>query len=314
MGHHVTLWTFCAVGSGSANWDIHLRPVDWFIGVSLHADGLNAGCVRSLCVVRWGLWCFDPKLPGYCHHWGGASLPSICRLLVLWVCVSSGIPFASSQWVWCIVGLCIQPHGWGPAKSELYCCLLQILPWLSLMRPSHPCHQILSRLIVLVSSSSDFNMLVGLRETASEALCHFPWLCWIVNLYHRVFSFCLNNLGFWILLMSLSPNSPFSGSWSVTTMRLRQPMMNKRHFCNVHAIAAASPSIGTYLLSASVQNLLPGNIKYHLSGQQTVAVGSTWTMNPIPSLLQSGARQVTWFFSNMAMPSRTRSTMTCLEC
>ena len=46
------------------------------------------------------------------------------------------------------------------------------------------------------TSSSDFNTLVGLRETASEALCHFPGQCWIVNLYLSVFSFSLNNLGF----------------------------------------------------------------------------------------------------------------------
>ena len=46
------------------------------------------------------------------------------------------------------------------------------------------------------TSSSDFNTLVGLRETASEALCHFPGQCWIVNLYLNVFSFSLNNLGF----------------------------------------------------------------------------------------------------------------------
>ena len=37
------------------------------------------------------------------------------------------------------------------------------------------------------TSSSDFNTLVGLRETASEALCHFPGQCWIVNLYLSVF-------------------------------------------------------------------------------------------------------------------------------
>ena len=46
------------------------------------------------------------------------------------------------------------------------------------------------------TSSSDFNTLVGLRETTSEALCHFPGQCWIVNLYLSVFSFSLNNLGF----------------------------------------------------------------------------------------------------------------------
>ena len=33
------------------------------------------------------------------------------------------------------------------------------------------------------------------------------------------FSFTLNNRGFGILLRSLSSNSPFSDSWSVTTIR-----------------------------------------------------------------------------------------------
>ena len=163
--------------------------------------------------------------------------------------------------------------------------------------------------------SSDFNMLVGLWETASEALCHFPGQCWIVNLYLSVFSFSLN----WILLRTLFPNSPFRGSWSVTTMRLGQPMMNIWHFSNAHAITAASPSIGAYLLSTSIQNLLPANIRCHPSGQQMGALSVAHEQcfcnrrKPIPSLLQSGARQVMRFFSKVAMPFRTRSTMTCLE-
>ena len=170
------------------------------------------------------------------------------------------------------------------------------------------------------TSCSDFNTLVGLRETASEALCHFPGQCWIVNLYLSVFFFSLNNLGFWIFLRSLSPNSPFRDSWSVTTMRLGQPMTNIRHFSKAHAIVAASPSIGAYLVSASIQNLLPANIRCHPSGQQTGALSVVHEQcfcnrrMPIPSLLQSGVRQMMRFFSNVAMPFRTRSTMTCLEC
>ena len=176
------------------------------------------------------------------------------------------------------------------------------------------------------SITSDCSGLAGntsssdLQETASEALCHFPGQCWIVNLYLRVFSFSMNNQGFRILFRSLSPNSPFSGSWSVTTMRLEQPMTNKRHFCNAHAIATASPSIGAYLISASIQNLLPANIRCHPSRQQTGALLVAHEQcfcnrkKSIPSLLQSGAWQVMQFFSNVAMPSRTRSTMTCLEC
>ena len=103
-------------------------------------------------------------------------------------------------------------------------------------------------------------MAGGLRETASEALCHFAGQCWMVNLYLRVFSFSLNNRGFGILLRSLSPNRPFSGSWSVTTIRFGQPITNIRHFSNADAVATASPSIGAYLRSASMQNLLPEKI------------------------------------------------------
>ena len=130
-------------------------------------------------------------------------------------------------------------------------------------------------------------MAGGLRKTGQ---------CWMVNLYLRVFSFSLNNQGFGILLRSLSANSPFSGSWSVTTIRFRQPITNIRHFSNTHTIAAASPSIGAYLHSASMQNLLLANIKCQPSGQQTGALSVVHmqyfcsSRKPIASLLQSGAR------------------------
>ena len=126
----------------------------------------------------------------------------------------------------------------------------------------------------------------------------------MVNLYLRVLSFSLNNQGFEILLRSLSPKSPFRGLWSVTTIRFGQPITNIRHFSNAHAIAAASPLIGAYLHSASMQNLLPANMKCQISGQQTEALSVMHmqyfcsSRKPIPSLLQSGARQVTRFFSN----------------
>ena len=82
-------------------------------------------------------------------------------------------------------------------------------------------------------------MAGGLHETASEALCHFPGQFWMANLYLRVFSFSLNNRGFGILLRPLSPKSPCSGSWFVTTIWFGQPITNIQHFSNSHAIAAA---------------------------------------------------------------------------
>ena len=72
-------------------------------------------------------------------------------------------------------------------------------------------------------------------------------------------------------------------------------MTNIRHFSKAHAITAASPSIGAYLLSASIQNLLPANIRCHPSGQQTGALSVVQEQcfcnrrKPIPSLLQSGS-------------------------
>ena len=163
-------------------------------------------------------------------------------------------------------------------------------------------------------------MVGGLRETASEALCYFPGQCWMVNLYPRVFSFSLNNWEFEILLRSLSPKSPFSGSWSVTTIRFGQPIMNIRHFSNAHAIAATSPSIGVYLDSASMQNLMPANIRCQPSGQQTGALSVVHmqyfcsSRKPIPSLLQSGVRQVTRFFSNVKIPVDYDFFFWMLEC
>ena len=139
-------------------------------------------------------------------------------------------------------------------------------------------------------------MATGLQETVSEALCCFPGKFWMVNLYLRIFFFSLNNRGFWSLLRSLSPNYPFSCSWSVTTMRLGQSMINMQHFSNVHAIAAVSPSISMYLHSVSIWNLMPVNIRHQCSGQQTGALSVVheqcfcWSRKPILSLLQSRVR------------------------
>ena len=137
------------------------------------------------------------------------------------------------------------------------------------------------------TSRRSCNIASGWQETASEPLCHFPRQCWMVNWYLRVFFFSQNSWGFWI----------FSGSWSVTTITFRQPMTNI-HFSNAHAITAASPSIGAYLQSVSVQNLLPANIRYQPSRQQIGAFSTVHrqcfcrSRKPIFSLFQSGARQV----------------------
>ena len=77
---------------------------------------------------------------------------------------------------------------------------------------------------------SDSTVATGLREMASAPLCHLPGQCWIVKWYLRHFSLSLKRRGLFTLPRSLSPNIPVSGWWSVTTITLGQPMMNRRHF------------------------------------------------------------------------------------
>ena len=85
-------------------------------------------------------------------------------------------------------------------------------------------------------------------------------------------------------------------------------MTNMQHFSNAHAIAAALHSIGMYLHLASMQNLLLANIRRQPSGHQTGALLVMCekcfcrSRKSILSLLQSGARQVTQSFSNVAIP------------
>ena len=162
----------------------------------------------------------------------------------------------------------------------------------------------------------------GLRETASAPLCRLPGQYWMLKEYLRHFSFSLKRRGSCIFLRSLSANIPVCGWWSVTTIICRQPMTNIRHFSSARAIAAASPSIGAYRLSASVQNLLPANTMYHPSEQHTgvfffLAGHVQYFCNnrkPMPSLLQSRARQVTLFMSKVVTPFLTKLTMICLDC
>ena len=167
---------------------------------------------------------------------------------------------------------------------------------------------------------SNSTVATGLREMASAPLCHLPGQCWIVKWYLRHFSLSLKRHGLFTLPRSLSPNIPVSGWWSVTTITFGQPMMNRRHFSNDQAIAAASPSMGAYRRSASVQNLLPANTMCHPSGQHTGAfsVGHVQcfcnSRKPIPSLLQSGAKQVVLFLSKVVTPFFTSPTITCLDC
>lgn len=96
-------------------------------------------------------------------------------------------------------------------------------------------------------------------------------------------------------------------------MMLEQPMMNIQHFSNAHAITAASPSIGVYLCTALVQNLLPENIRRQSSGQQIEAfsivhVQCFFVGVENPFFLYSNQEQgkLLDFLSNVAMPFRTR--------
>ena len=97
-------------------------------------------------------------------------------------------------------------------------------------------------------------------------------------------------------------------------------MTNIQRFSSAQAIAAASPSIGACWHSASVQNLLPANTMHHPSEQHTGAfsVGHMQyfcnNRKPMPSLLQSGARQVTLLMLKVVTPFLTKLTMICLDC
>ena len=84
--------------------------------------------------------------------------------------------------------------------------------------------------------------------------------------------------------------------------------MNICHFSSAQAIAAASLSIGAYWHSALVQNLLSANTMCHPLGQHTGAflVGHVQyfcnNRKPMPSLLQSGTKQVTLLMLKVVMP------------
>ena len=138
-------------------------------------------------------------------------------------------------------------------------------------------------------------------------------------MYLSVFSFIRKRRGFMILLRSLSLRILTSGWWSVATMRFGQPIMNVWHFWSDQATAVASPSMGAYLDSASVQNLLPAKTSFQPSWQHIGALSRGHLQclcnkrNPIPSLLQSGARQVILLTSKVDMPSLTRLIITCFD-
>ena len=114
--------------------------------------------------------------------------------------------------------------------------------------------------------------------------------------FHRWFSgFCMatvspvcNGERLWLCLLYLSTILVFRW-WRSSSRRC----------------APASPSVGAYRRSASVQGLLPANTMRHPSGQHTGAfsVGHVQTFynnrKSMPSLLQSGARQVTLLMSNV---------------
>ena len=111
----------------------------------------------------------------------------------------------------------------------------------------------------------------GLWDIVLALLCHLPGQCWMVKKYFNDFFLSLKRRWFYILLGSLSPTIPISDWWSVT-ITFVQPIMNMQHLSNAQAIAADSPSVGTYWCSASVQNLLPANTMRYPSGQHTRAL------------------------------------------
>ena len=109
----------------------------------------------------------------------------------------------------------------------------------------------------------------GYREHVLAAALAFPSVYLISNLYGNVLSLKLKRRVLVILSSDLSPNIFKRGRWSVTTVNFGHPKTNMRHFSRASATAKASPSIGAYLLSASVVNREPKNVSFQPSLQQT---------------------------------------------
>ena len=93
-------------------------------------------------------------------------------------------------------------------------------------------------------------------------------------------------------------------------------MINIRHFSSAQVIAVALLSIGAYQHSVSVQNLLPANTSGQHTGAFSVRPMQYFCNNrkPMPSLLQSGARQVTLLMSKLVTSFFTKAPMICLDC
>ena len=85
---------------------------------------------------------------------------------------------------------------------------------------------------------------------------------------------------------------------------LGQPSMNMRHF------SSASSFMGTYFCSVSVQNLIPANTRFQLSGQQT---GAVLLKKQKSHAILTGAKQVTLLMSHVETPCLTSLTMACFD-
>ena len=105
-----------------------------------------------------------------------------------------------------------------------------------------------------------------------------------------------------------SPKSFKRGLWSTAMTRSLQPSTKWRALSRASATASASPSMGAYLDSAGWVKRDPTRVTFHPSWQQKISRDGHWqcfwnSQYPIPSLLQSVARQVRRFLSKILTPS-----------
>ena len=105
-----------------------------------------------------------------------------------------------------------------------------------------------------------------------------------------------------------SPKSFKRGLWSSAMTRSLQPSTKWRALSRASATASASPSMGAYLDSVGWVKRDPTRVTFHPSWQQKISRDGHWqcfwnNQYPIPSLLQSVARQVSQFLSKILTPS-----------
>ena len=137
----------------------------------------------------------------------------------------------------------------------------------------------------------------GWMEMASAAAWRTPGMWTIRKRYRSDFSLRLRRRVFGMSFRERSPRVLRRGLWSTAAMRSDHPMTKWRALSKASITARASPSIGAYQDLAPDVKRLPTRVIFQPGLQQNglidVQEQCFWnSQKPIPSLLQSVARQV----------------------